>query len=100
MIGRRRHERYRLNEPMGGTLRLREEVAIERWDAGEIVVLSTAASRPDERLTLELPAGRPRKVEVNVLESRPVVAPDGSLRHRIRLAVERKAARGAGRQGS
>jgi hypothetical protein len=88
MTGRRRHPRYLLNEPLDARLRVREEVAIERWDEDEILVLSTAPSRAADSLILELPGPDPRHLRVRVDESRPVVAPDGSLRHRLRLVVE------------
>jgi hypothetical protein len=88
MTGRRRYTRYLLTEPIDGRLRVREEVSIERWDGTEIEVLTTAPSRAAESLTLELPGPDPRHLQVRVEESRPVVAPDGSLRHRLRLVVQ------------
>jgi hypothetical protein len=96
MTGRRRHARYLLTEPIDGSLRVREEVAIERWDDREIVVLSSAPSRTDETLTLELPGVGPRHVLVKVAEAKPIVAPDGSLRHRLRLAVQPDGGNGNG----
>lgn len=98
MTGRRRHTRYLLCDPLDGSLRVREEVAIERWEDDEIVVLSTAPSRQAESLTLELPDGHQRHLRVRVEESKPVVAPDGSLRHRLRLVVQNGGDGGGGRQ--
>jgi hypothetical protein len=98
MTPRRRHARYLLTEPIEGSLRVREEVAIESWDDREIVVLSSTPSRPEDTLTLELPGVDPRHVVVKVAESRPVVAPDGSLRHRLLLAVRPEAGNGDGRE--
>jgi hypothetical protein len=100
MTGRRRQARYLLAEPLEGNLRVREEVAIERWDGNDIIVLSGAPSRVAESLTLELPGDAPRQVKVTVEESRPVVAPDGSLRHRLRLAVRQAPGNGDGRHTS
>jgi hypothetical protein len=88
MTGRRRHARYLLAEPIDGRLRVREEVAIERWDARELVVLSSTPSHQDDVLTFELPGVAPRHVLVKVISSKPIVAADGSLRHRVRLALE------------
>ena len=93
MTGRRRHVRYLLAEPVDGSLRVREEVTIESQDERQIVVLSSTPSRPDETLTLELPDVGPRHVRVKVGESKPVVAPDGSLRHRLILDVRTEAGR-------
>jgi hypothetical protein len=88
MTGRRRHARYMLTEPMGGTLRVREEVVIESSNDSQIVVLSTTPSRQDETLTLELPGVDPRHVVVKVAESRPVVGPNGALQHRLLLLIQ------------
>ena len=87
MTGRRRHVRYLLTETVEGHLRVREEVTIESRNERQIVVLSPTPSRPDDTLTLELPDGGPRHVRVSVAESKPVVAPDGSLRYRMLLDV-------------
>lgn len=100
MTGRRRQARYLLAQPLDGSLRVREEVAIEEWDGNDIVVLSTAPSRPAERLTLELPGIDPRHIEVTVADSRPIVAPDGTLRHRLHLTVRPGSGNGSGRQTS
>jgi hypothetical protein len=93
MTGRRRHVRYLLAEPVEGSFRVREEVAIESRNERQIVVLSSTPSRPDDTLTLELPGVGPGQVRVRVAESKPVVAPDGSLRHRLLLDVRAEAGR-------
>ncbi len=82
-----------MTEPVEGSLRVREEVTIESRNERQIVVLSSTPSRPDDTLTLELPGVDPRHVPVTVAESKPVVAPDGSLRHRILLDVRAEAGR-------
>jgi hypothetical protein len=86
-----------MTEPIGGSLRVREEVAIESWNDHQIVVVGSTPSRPDDTLTLELPGPGPRHVTVTVAESKPIVASDGSLRHRLRLAVQPDAGIGNGR---
>jgi hypothetical protein len=94
MTGRRRHVRYLLAERVEGSLRVREEVTIESRDERQIVALSSTPFLRDETLTLELPDGSPRHVRVRVAESRPVVASDGALRHRLLLDVPAEAAQG------
>jgi hypothetical protein len=76
-----------LSSPWEGTLRVPGEVVIERHDqdSKELVVLSGAPAHREELLTLDLaPPGA--SLSVRVLESRPVLI-DGSVRHRLRLAV-------------
>ena len=88
MLGRRKHTRFLLSEPVDARLRLREEVAIERWSGEEIVVLSPEPLRPQERVTLEIPGDARRRTVARVSESRPSVAGDGAIRHRVVLAIE------------
>ena len=92
MLGRRKHSRFLLVEPVDGSLRVREEVAIEHWSEEEIVVLSPEPCRAEERLTLEIPGNLRLRVDVRVSESRPTVTDDGSIRHRLRLVIEGNAA--------
>jgi len=88
MLGRRKHSRFLLAEPVDGSLRLRDEVAIEVWGEEEVVVISPEPIRPDERLTLEIPGDSRLRLSVRVSESRPAVADDGVIRHRVRLSIE------------
>jgi hypothetical protein len=88
MLGRRKHSRFLLSEPVDCSLRLRDEVAIEVWGEKEVVVISPEPIRPDERLTLEIPGDSRRRLSVRVSESRPAVADDGVIRHRVRLSIE------------
>lgn len=90
-LGRRKHSRYLLAQPVDGSLRVREEVAIEAWNEDEVVILSPEPCRPDERLTLEVPGDARRHLAVRVSECRPAVAGDGAIRHRLRLQIERHA---------
>ena len=92
MLGRRKHLRFLMVEPVDGSLRVREEVAIEHWSEEEIVVLSPEPCRAEERLTLEIPGNLRLRVDVRVSESRPAVTDDGSIRHRLRLVIEGDAA--------
>ena len=92
MLGRRKHLRFLMVEPVDGSLRVREEVAIEHWGDEEIVVLSPEPCRAEERLTLEIPGNLHLRVNVRVSESRPAVTDDGSIRHRLRLVIEGDAA--------
>ncbi len=88
MLGRRKYARFLLSEPIDASLRLREEVAIERWDNGEVVVLSPEPLRPEERVTLEIPGDARRRTSARVSESRPAVVGDGAIRHRVVLSIE------------
>ena len=74
---------------------MREEVAVEALTEDEAVVLSPEPCRRDERLTLEIPGNPPRRVGARVVECRPVVAGDGDIRHRLRLALVDKGAKAA-----
>lgn len=95
MLGRRRHARYQLTVPLEGKVHIREEIAVEHWDGGEVVLLSPEPYRVQERLQIEFPGASRRRVEARVVESRPTVVDDGVIRHRLRLAVERAGGTGA-----
>ena len=99
MLGRRKHLRFLLSEPVSGNLWLREDVIVEQWGEDEVVVLSPEPITPEERLTLELPGDPHRRTHVRVLESRPAVTGDSAIRHRLRLAIERHGA-GTARSGT
>ena len=88
ILGRRKHSRFLLAQPVEGSLRVREDVAIEELTDGEVVILSPEPFRPDERLTLEIPGDSRRRLSVRVRESRPAVVADGPVRHRLRLSIE------------
>ena len=88
MLGRRRHSRFLLAEPLEGSVHIREDVSIERWQENELVVLSPEPGRPQERLELEFPGRSRRRLRATVVESRPAMAEDGVIRHRLRLIVE------------
>lgn len=88
LLGRRKHSRFLLSQPVDGSLRVREEVAIEEWNEHELVILSPEPCRTDERLTLEIPGNGRHRLGVRVRESRPAVVADGPVRHRLRVSVE------------
>jgi hypothetical protein len=77
-----------LAQPVDGHLRVREEVAIEEMDDSQMVILSPEPYRVDERLTIEIPGGSRRRLNVKVQESRPAVVADGAIRHRLKLSIE------------
>lgn len=83
----RRHPRYLLSRPWEGLLRILGDVVVERQDEErrEVWVVSTLPAHCEELLTLDL-LGQ-QTVTVRVVESRPVVLVDGSVRHRLRLAI-------------
>ena len=87
MNGRRRHPRFLLPEPLDGVLRVRDEVAIDRWDGEEVEVVAPAPCRPGEELVLEVTGNGHKPLRLVVRESRPFVAADGAIRHRILLAA-------------
>jgi hypothetical protein len=88
MLGRRKHARFVLSKPVDASLRLRDEVAIERWDEREVVVLSLVSLGGEERMTMEIPGDAGRRMSVRVSESRPVVTEDGVIRHRLVLSID------------
>ena len=87
-MGRRKHSRYLLPQPIDCLLRLRDEVAIEKLGAREVVVLSQEACRPDDRVALEIPGNIRRRINARVAGSRPVAVQDGAIRHRLRLVLQ------------
>ena len=95
MLGRRKHLRFLLSQPVEGQLRVREEVTIEEWADGEVVVLAPEPCRCDDRFTLEIPEPVHRRVNVKVTDCRPAIAHDGGIRHRCRLSID-----AAGSEGS
>ena len=92
ILGRRKHSRYFLAQPIEGRVRVREEVVLEVLTKREIVVLSPAACLPDEHVTVEIPGSVLPRVSARVAESRVTVTEDGSIRHRLRLVLNGSAA--------
>jgi hypothetical protein len=77
-----------LSRPLDGLLRILGDVVFERHDEErrEVWVVSALPAHREELLTLDL-SGQERSMTVRVVESRPVVLVDGSVRHRLRLAI-------------
>jgi hypothetical protein len=100
MTGRRRHPRFLLAAPVDGSLRVREEVLIERWGEGEVEVMSTVPCRPNDGLTLEVPGDGVGRVTVTVQDSRPIVTADGSIQYRLRMSFEQPAVATASDKGT
>jgi len=99
MNGRRRHPRFLLPEALTGSLRVREEVAVERWDERELEILAATPCRPGERLVLEVAGNGQRSLHVTVRESHPVVGGDGAIRHRVILSVVSNVGNGSVTEG-
>ncbi|MCX6544242.1 MAG: hypothetical protein NTV05_07475 [Acidobacteria bacterium] len=89
-LGRRKHVRFPLAQPIDGSLLVREEVAIEEWNDQHMVVLSPEPCPVGERVTLEIPDDKRRSMNGKVAECRPAVVGDGEIRHRIKLSIEDK----------
>jgi len=85
----RRDTRYLLSRPWEGVLGVVGEVAVEWHDKErhEVWVVSALPAHLEELLTLDLSGEGRRHMTVRVLESGPVVLVDGSIRHRLRLAI-------------
>lgn len=90
MLGRRKHSRFLLAQPIEGNLRLREEVAVEELNDHEVVLLSPEACRPQELVIVELAGHVRHRVNARVAESRPAMSDDGVIRHRLRLVIEER----------
>lgn len=90
MPGRRRDSRFRLSLPWAGTLRVPNDVMIERYSDDEVWVVSTTPAHRDERLTLDLTgSGLAETIRVRVVDSVPVVV-EGVVRHRLHLAISER----------
>jgi hypothetical protein len=88
LLGRRRHARFLLGQPIDATVRVCEEVDIEAWDEREMVILSHQPCRVDERFAIEVPGDARARMHVRVSECGSAVTDDGALRHRVRLLIE------------
>ncbi len=70
-------------------MRVPGDVTVERYSGDEVWVVSASPARVDEMLTLDLTGQDPATtLNVRVVASTPVLL-DGSIRHRLRLAVAR-----------
>ena len=87
MSGRRSHLRFSVANPWGGVIRTLRDVVVQRTGPYECVAITHAPGVVGETLRLDLlGGGQVLELEVRVIESRPVIV-DGTVRHRVRLAV-------------
>ena len=87
MAGRRSHPRFAVSTPWDGSMRVLKDVVIHRTDSEELLAVSRTAGITGEEMTLDvMSAGASLGLRVRVLESRPVIV-DGSVCHRMRLAL-------------
>jgi hypothetical protein len=87
MSGRRSHPRFMVATPWDGAMRVLRDVVIHRTDREELQAVSHVPAVAGEVMTLDLMgAGTTLGLRVKVVDSRPVMV-EGSVRHRIRLAV-------------
>jgi hypothetical protein len=87
MRGKRRDPRFALTAPLEGSLRVPDDVIVERWNGSEVWVVSTGPARVDEVMTLDVAGSGPQlTLTVRVVESAPVLI-DGVVRHGLRLAI-------------
>ena len=87
MRGKRRDPRFALTVPWEGSLRVPDDVIVERWSDSEIWVVSTNPARVDEVMTLDVTgAGSQTTMNVRVVESAPVLL-NGVMRHALRLSI-------------
>ena len=87
MAGRRSHPRFAVASPWDGSMRVLKDVVVHRTDSDELLAVGRTAGIVGEEMTLDvMGAGATVGLRVRVLESRPVIV-DGSVCHRMRLAV-------------
>ena len=87
MRGKRRDPRFALTVPWEGSLRVPDDVIVERCNDSEVWVVSTSPARVDEVMTLDVTgSGSPVTMNVRVVESVPVLI-EGVVRHGLRLVI-------------
>jgi hypothetical protein len=87
MSGRRSHPRFVVVNPWEGAVRVLRAVIVDRTGENELMAVSHAPGIVGEELSLDLlGAGVSLTLKVRVLESCPMIV-NGSVRHRIRLAM-------------
>jgi hypothetical protein len=78
--------------PWEGAVRVLRDVVIDRTSQDELMAVGQAPGVVGETMTLDLMGGGVAlRLKVSVLESRPVII-NGSVRHRLRLALVAPAA--------
>jgi len=73
ILGRRKHSRYSLAQPVEGSVRVRDEVRAPGTHGAGNRGAVAGRMLPDERVTLEMPGGALRRIGARVAESRPIV---------------------------
>jgi hypothetical protein len=87
MSGRRSHARFAVANPWSGDIRILRDVVVDRTERDELLAVSNAPAVIGEVLSLDLIGdGQNVAIKVRVIDSRPVII-DGTVRHRIRLAL-------------
>ena len=85
MLGRRSYERFSLVPPVEGTLRIFQDVVLERGQDGDLVAYGREAGIVGEVLAIDDAQAHVKAgLMVRVVESRPVIV-QGAVRHRLRL---------------
>lgn len=88
MQDRRRSARFSLGRPLEGTLKLLEEVLVERYVENEMTVLATMPAKPTESMVIDrVIASNGALLDVRVAGSEPAIM-DGILRHRLTLRID------------
>jgi len=87
MRGKRRDPRFALTVPWAGSLRVPDDVVVDRRSGTEVWVVSASPASVDEVMTLDLSgSGSQALMNVRVVESVPVLI-DGVVRHGLRLTI-------------
>jgi hypothetical protein len=87
MSGRRSHTRFLVASPWSGVVRMLRDAVVDRSEGDELLAITHTAAVIGEELSLDLMgAGQNVAVKVRVIESRPVIV-EGTVRHRVRLAL-------------
>lgn len=88
MQDRRRSARFSLGRPLEGTLKLLEEVLVERYVENEMTVLATMPAKPTELMVIDrVIASNGALLDARVAESQPAIM-DGLLKHRLTLRID------------
>ncbi len=85
MSGRRSYQRFNISPSSEGVLRVVRDVAVQRTEGDEFVVIDRDAGIVGDVVTLESADGEATlNGRTQVVESVPVII-DGTVRHRLRL---------------
>jgi hypothetical protein len=91
MSGRRSHPRFAVATPWDGAVRVLREIVVQRAEGDRLLAVSHSPGIVGEEMTLDVMAAAASvRLRVKVMDSRPVIV-DGSVRHRIGLAMVNEA---------